>query len=186
MTEEPAEESIGEQQSAGLPPSTAPEEQPTAEPAAESVREVPPRKPSLAITRLIQALWLGSGVFLMLTASAAFSAASNSTDAANVVGAVLTRWHYIALFAPLLLMFLEWRRSRPAMLVILFIAVLLASFQSLLDTRIRMMRGESIVPISSLSHDDPVRQRFGMLHGLSTLFLIGQVIAAGAAVATRE
>jgi len=185
MTEEPTEESIGEQQSAGLPPSTTPEEHPV-EPAAEGVREVPPRKPSLAITRLIQAVWLGSGVFLMLTASAAFSAASNSTDAANVVGAILTRWHYIALFAPLLLMFLEWRRSRPAMLVILFIAVLLASFQSLLDTRIRMMRSESIVPISSLSHDDPVRRRFGMLHGLSTLFLIGQVIAAGAVVATRE
>src|SRR5205085_12014933 len=99
-------------------------------------------------------LWLGSGVFLMLTASAAFNAASNTTDAANIDGAVLTRWHYIALLAPLLLMFLEWRRSRPVMLVILFIAVLLASFQALLDTRIRMMRADSIVPISSLPHDD--------------------------------
>jgi hypothetical protein len=183
MTEEPIEE----QQSAAPPPAAAPEQPPTPDhnPALD-VREVPPRKSSLAITRLIQAIWLGSGVFLMLSAAAAFSAASNTTDAANVVGAILTRWHYIALFAPLLLLFLEWRRSRPAMLIILFIAVVLASFQSLLDTRIRMMRGESIVPISSLSHDDPVRRRFGMLHGLSTLFLIGQVIAAGAAVATRE
>jgi hypothetical protein len=145
-----------------------------------------PRRSSLAITRLIQALWLGSGVFLILTASAAFNAASNTTDAANVVGAVLTRWHYIALFAPLLLMFLEWRRSRPVMLVILFIAVLLASFQALLDTRIRMMRDASIVPISSLSHEDPVRRQFGILHGMSSLLLIGQVIAAGAVVATRE
>src|SRR3954470_1509773 len=114
------------------------------EPAPE-----PARRPSLAITRVIQALWLGSGVFLLLTASAAFNAASNTTDAANVVGAVLTRWHYIALFAPLLLMFLEWRRSRPIMLVILFVAVLLASFQALLDTRIRMIRDSSLVPISS-------------------------------------
>lgn len=145
-----------------------------------------PRKSSLAVTRLIQALWLGSGAFLMLTASAAFSAASNTTDAANVVGAVLTRWHYIGLFAPLLLLFLEWRRSRPAMLVILFIAILLASFQALLDTRIRVMRSESYVAISSLPQEDPVRRQFGMLHGLSQLFLIGQVIAAGAAVATRE
>jgi hypothetical protein len=139
-----------------------------------------------AIARLIQALWLGSGVFLLLTASAAFNAASNTTDAANVVGAVLTRWHYIALLAPLLLMFLEWRRSRPAMLVILFVAILMASVQALADTRIRLIRGSSFVPISSLPHDDPVRQRFGMLHGLSSLLLIGQVIAAGAAVATRE
>lgn len=188
MTEEP----LGEQQSAGLPPSTT-SEQPSAEERAgdgssppQNVREVPPRKSSLAVTRLIQALWLGSGVFLMLAAPAAFRAASNTTDAANVVGAVLTRWHYIALLAPLLLLFLEWRRSRPAMLVILFVAIVLASFQSLLDTRIRIMRGDSIIPISSLPHDDPVRRRFGMLHGMSTLFLIGQVIAAGVAVATRE
>jgi hypothetical protein len=151
MTEEPIDE-----QRAAPPPTAAPEKPPEPEhDPASDVREVPPRKSSLAITRLIQAIWLGSGVFLMLTASAAFSAASNTTDAANVVGAVLTRWHYIALFAPLLLLFLEWRRNRPAMLVILFIAIVLASFQSLLDTRIRMMRGESIVPISSLSPDDP-------------------------------
>lgn len=140
----------------------------------------------MTFTRLIQALWLGSGVFLMLSASAAFNAASNTTDAANVVGAMLTRWHYIALFAPLLLMLLEWRRSRPVMLVLLFIAILLASFQALLDTRIRIIRGMSIVPISSLSPNDPVRRQFGMLHGLSSLLLIGEVIAAATAVSTRE
>lgn len=147
---------------------------------------VSPRRSSLAITRLIQALWLGSGVFLMLTASAAFNAASNTTDAANVVGAVLVRWHYIALLAPLALMFLEWRRSRPIMLMILFVAVLLASFQGLIDTRIRMIRGSSLVAISSLPSDDPVRRQFGMLHGMSSLLLIGQVIAAAAVVATRD
>jgi hypothetical protein len=146
----------------------------------------PPRRPSLAITRLIQAIWLGSGVFLLLTASAAFNAASNPTDAANVVGAVLVRWHYIALLAPLALMFLEWRRSRPIMLMILFAAVLFASFQGLLDTRIRMIRESSLAPISSLSSNDPVRRQFGMLHGMSSLLLVGQVIAAAAVVASRE
>src|SRR5258706_2199352 len=156
------------------------------EPVAQIPPEPRPCRSWLAITRLIQAVWLGSGVFLMLSASAAFSAASTTTDAANVVGAILTRWHYIALFAPLLLLFLEWRRSRPVMLVILFIAILLASFQALLDTRIRIIRAESFAPISSLPHDDPVRRQFGMLHGISQLFLLGQVIAAGAAVATRE
>jgi hypothetical protein len=146
----------------------------------------PPRRSSLAITRLIQAIWLGSGVFLLLTANAAFDAASNTTDAANVVGAVLVRWHYIALLAPLVLMFLEWRRSRPVMLVILFVAVLLASFQALIDTRIRMIRGSSFVPISSLPSDDPVRRQFGILHGMSSLLLIGQVVAAATVVASRE
>jgi hypothetical protein len=158
-------------------------------PQPVSVAEPPPQssgRSSLAITRLIRALWLGSGVFLLLTANAAFNAAGTTTDAANVVGAVLTRWHYIALLAPLLLMFLEWRRSRPIMLVILFIAVMLASFQALLDTRIRMIRGSSYVPISSLPSDDPVRRQFGILHGMSSILLIGQVIAAAAVVASRE
>jgi len=150
------------------------------------VEAAPPRRSSLAITRLLQALWFGSGVFLMLTASAAFNAASNTTDAANVVGAVLTRWHYIALLFPLLLMVIEWRRSRPVMLVILFIAILFASFQALLDTRIRMIRDASIVPISSLSREDPVRRQFGMLHAMSSMLLMGQVIAAGVVVASRE
>jgi len=176
MTEEPSIEPT---------PAPALEEPAIVEVTAQSP-EPRPRKSSLAITRLIQALWLGSGVFLMLSASAAFSAATNPTDAANVVGAILTRWHYIALLAPLLLMFLEWRRSRPVMLVILFVAVLLASFQALLDTRIRMIRAESFTPISSLPSNDPVRRQFGMLHGASQLFLLGQVIAAGTAIATRE
>jgi hypothetical protein len=178
MTEEPG---------IGPPPEVVIEEPVTSMPvAAIGPPPPPPRKSSLAVTRLIQAVWLGSGVFLILSAAAAFSAASNATDAANVVGAILTRWHYIALLAPLLLMFLEWRRSRPVMLIILFIAVLLASFQALLDTRIRIIRAESFTPISSLPHDDPVRRQFGLLHGISQLLLIGQVIAAGAVVATRD
>jgi len=163
--------------------------EPVAQVAGDSSpRSAPPgrRRFGMTVVRLIQAVWLGSGIFLMLSAAAAFSAASNTTDAANVVGAILTRWHYIALLAPLLLMFLEWRRSRPVMLIILFIAILLASFQALVDTRIRVMRAESFVPISSLPHEDPVRRQFGMLHGISQLFLLGQVIAAAVAVATRE
>lgn len=189
MTEDITNEPEPEPEPVSAEPATSPAIE---GPAAESVpprdiRETErPRKPSLAITRLIQAVWLGSGVFLTLTAAAAFSAAGNTTDAANVVGAILMRWHYIALLAPLLLLFLEWRRSRPVMLVLLFIAILLASFQALLDTRIRVMRAESIVPITSLSHDDPVRRQFGLLHGASTLFLLGQVLAAATAVATRE
>ena len=55
-----------------------------------------------------------------------------------------------------------------------------------LDTRIRMIRGSSLVPISSLSSDDPVRRQFGMLHGMSSMLLIGQVVAAAAVVASRE
>lgn len=191
MTEEPVEDlasagalaEIEEQVERNAP---EPIVQEAVAPAPAAHARTSPRWFSLAIARLIQAVWLGSGTFLILTASAAFGAAGSATDAANVVGAVLTRWHYIALFAPLLLLFLEWRRSRPFMLIILFVAIVFASFQGLLDTRIRMIRLDSAIPISSLSPNDPVRRQFGLLHGMSSLFLIGQVIAAGVAVAMRD
>lgn len=95
---------------------------------------------------------------------------------------MLMRWHYIALLAPLVLVILEWRRGRSPVLVVLFFAVVLAALQGLTDTRIRMMRNDSLIPISSLSPADPVRRRFGLLHGLSSLLLIAQLIMAGAAV----
>ena len=122
----------------------------------------------------------------MLAALAAFRALSTPTDAANVVGAILTRWHYIALLAPLALLAFEWRRSRPLILALLFAAILLASAQALVDTRIRTMRMESPVAISALSRTDPLRRRFGALHGLSSLLLVLQVLVAAAAVVADD
>jgi hypothetical protein len=103
-----------------------------------------------------------------------------------VVGAMLMRWHYLALLAPLALMILEWRRGRARMLLVLFAAIVLASLQALADTRIRVMRMDSLVPISSLSPSDPVRQRFGLLHGVSSLLLVAQFVMAGAAVVASD
>jgi hypothetical protein len=125
-------------------------------------------------------------VFVILAALAAFRALTTPTDAANVVGAVLTRWHYIALVAPVALLAIEWRRSRAAILGLLFFAILLASAQALVDTRVRTMRLEAPVAISALPRDNPLRRRFGMLHGFSTLLLLAQVVVAGAAIALDE
>jgi hypothetical protein len=99
---------------------------------------------------------------------------------------MLVRWHYLALLAPLALIILEWKRGKSRMLLVLFFAILLASAQALADTRIRIIRQQSIVPISSLSPADPVRRRFGLLHGVSSLLLVGQVILAGAAVVLAD
>jgi hypothetical protein len=99
---------------------------------------------------------------------------------------MLMRWHYLALLAPLALIILEWKRGKSRMLLVLFFAILLASAQALADTRIRIIRQQSIVPISSLSPADPVRRRFGLLHGVSSLLLVGQVILAGAAVVLAD
>jgi len=48
------------------------------------------------------------------------------------------------------------------------------------------MRMEAAVPISDLPREHPLRRRFGALHGLSTLLLLSQLIAAGATVLVDE
>jgi hypothetical protein len=135
-----------------------------------------------ALQRLIAALWLGSAFFLMLSASAAFRAAGNTSIAADVVGSILTRWHYIALAAPLLLFALELRRARPLILIVLFVAIILAAGQSFVDLRIRAIRQSSPIAISELDRTDPVRRRFGALHGISMMLLLSQAILAAAVV----
>jgi hypothetical protein len=122
----------------------------------------------------------------MLAASAAFRAAGNPTIAADVVGSMLTRWHYIALAAPLALFALELRRVRRVVLFVLFASVLLAAAQSLVDLRIRGIRASSPVPISELRREDPLRRRFGMLHGISMMLLALQAIGAGTVVMARD
>ena len=121
----------------------------------------------------------------MLAASAAFRTAPNATVAADVVGAMLARWHYIALAAPLLLFALELLRVRRVVLIVLFIALILAAAQVLVDLRIRTIRLMSPVAISSLDREHPVRRKFGALHGASMLLLLLQAIAAAGVVAAR-
>jgi hypothetical protein len=122
----------------------------------------------------------------MLAASAAFRAAPNAAAAADVVGAMLARWHYIALAAPLALFALTVRHARRFTLILLFVALLLAAAQVFVDLRIRAIRTSSPVSISSLDRDHPVRKRFGALHGASMMLLLVQAIAAAVVVAAKE
>ncbi|HEX6177760.1 MAG TPA: hypothetical protein VF057_05335 [Thermoanaerobaculia bacterium] len=135
------------------------------------------------IARFVHAIWLGSGIFLVIAAQAAFRTANSPSAAAALVGAMLTRWHYIALAAPIALLVLEWRRARSAVLMIIFAGVLFAAAQAMIDLRIRQLRMSSPTPISELSRRDPVRRWFGMLHGISTILLFAQIVCAGAALA---
>ena len=136
------------------------------------------------LARFIHAIWLGSGLFLIAVAApAAFRAAPNTTVAADVVGVMLSRWHYIAHIAPLLLLFLDWKRGRVYVLAIVFVGIVLAAAQAATDLRIRSIRAASPVPIGELSREDPVRRQFGRLHGISSLLLLMQVFAAGVALA---
>jgi MbtH protein len=122
----------------------------------------------------------------MLAASAAFRIAPNPAVAADVVGSMLARWHYIALAAPLLLFAIELQRVRRVVLIVLFIALVLAAVQSLVDLRIRTIRLLSPVAISSLDRNHPVRKKFGALHGASMLLLLLQTIAAAGVVAAKS
>lgn len=162
-----------------------PEASPTVPPIAAPAPATPVRRPrTIFLARLIQALWLGSGVFLALAALAVFRTLA-PTDAADGVGAMLARWHYIAILAPALLVVIEWRRSRTLMVLLLFFAILLATVQIAADLRIRRFRQESVVPISSLDRSDPVRRKFGALHGFSSLMLLAQIAAAIGVVAAE-
>ncbi|HEY0370365.1 MAG TPA: hypothetical protein VGD79_00075 [Thermoanaerobaculia bacterium] len=122
----------------------------------------------------------------MLAASAAFRAAPNPAVAADVVGAMLSRWHYIALAAPLVLFALELRRVRRLVLIVVFVALMLAAVQAIVDLRIRTLRITAPVPISSLDRNDPVRRQFGALHGVSMLLLLLQTLAAAGVVAAKS
>jgi len=136
---------------------------------------------------LITAVWFGSAAFLLcIAAPSAFRASDSATNAANVVGAMLGGWHYIALSAPILLLLIEWRRARGAVIAVVFAGVLFAAAEVAIDLHIRTIRRTSVVPISSLSRNDPVRRKFGMFHGVSSLLLIAQVIAGGIATVVIE
>jgi hypothetical protein len=142
----------------------------------------PVRHPTI-LARVLGGLWLGAGAFILIVAPAVFAAAGTPTSAANVVGAILSRWHYISLLAPAILLLMEWRSARGRIVAVLFAGVLLAASQAMVDVRIRQIRAESPVPVSSLARTDPVRRRFGMLHGVSSLLLVAQVLAAVALLA---
>jgi hypothetical protein len=139
-------------------------------------------------TALIQGLWFGAGAFLVFVAApAAFGVAPSREMAANVVGAMLVRWHVLALAAPLVLLLIEWKQhdlERTFRVVVLAAALLFASGQVGADLRVRAMRFRSATPISQLSPSSPTRIAFGRLHGVSMLLMTLQVVCAGLALAT--
>lgn len=121
---------------------------------------------------------------MLIAAPAAFDAAPDRTTAANIVGAMLSRWHLLAVIAPLVLLARDHRRGLPSTLrvVVLASAIILAVAQIGVDMKIGAIRAGSPVAISALAPDDPVRKKFGMLHGVSSLLMLLQVVAAGIAV----
>ncbi len=147
----------------------------------------------LALVRLLETFWLGSAIFLMaFAAPAAFKAAGGPSAAANVVGAMLDRWHYISLVVPVLLLLLNLRAGRSSIVAFLTVATFIAASQGMIDLKVRALSAASLVPISSLASNDPVRKAFNSLHGMSMMLLLFQVllgilvVTVGALTSWRE
>jgi hypothetical protein len=96
---------------------------------------------------------------------------------------MLGGWHYIAIILPVLLLAIEWRRARAPMVILLFAGIVFGATQIAVDLRIRAIRESTAIPISSLPRTDPIRRRFGALHGFSSILLLAEVIVAAGAVA---
>jgi hypothetical protein len=96
---------------------------------------------------------------------------------------MLGAWHYIAIALPVILLALEWRRARALMVVVLFAGIVFGATQIAVDLRIRAIRETTAVPVSSLPRTDPIRRRFGTLHGISSILLLAQIVVAVGAVA---
>lgn len=99
---------------------------------------------------------------------------------------MLTQWHAIGLVLPLLLLVLVWGRGRRSISVLIVAAVSFAAVEIGVDLQIQTIRERSLVAISSLPRESEVRRRFGLLHGISSLLLLGQLAAAAATVAMHE
>ncbi len=138
------------------------------------------------LARLSLALWVGGGAFLAaIAAPAAFSAAGEPGTAAAVVGAMLSKWHWLSVIGPLLvLLSRRFRWKWPLALIVA--AVVLANAQWMVDNRIHDVRASIAGSISDLDRSDPVRRHFGALHGVSMTLLLGQLLCGVAVVATER
>lgn len=139
------------------------------------------------LARSSYTIWIGGGVFLAFVAApAAFSAAEGPETAAAVVGAMLSRWHWISVIAPLgVLLSARFRHKWP--LVLIVVAVALANAQWLVDNRIHDLRASVAGSVSELDESDAVRRTFGALHGVSMTLMLGQLLCgAGVLVSTSR
>lgn len=128
---------------------------------------------------LLLAIWIGTGTAIILIgAPAAFANSPDRSTAANIVGAMLHRWHYLALLIPAVLLIVEWRSGlhQTSRVMLLVAALLLATGQIAIDAKVHAMRQNSLTPISELAEDDPYRRRFGMLHGISSMIMLVHVV----------
>jgi hypothetical protein len=131
---------------------------------------------AFALRSIALAIWAAGGFSTFLATSAIFGRAESRKQAADFAGAVLARSLWFRLFAvatQIVALLLGVRGI--ANWFALGAAVLTAS-ESTVQQTVRRMRRELGGSVDALDPKDPRRRRFGALHGLAMLLLLGQVL----------
>ena len=146
------------------------------------------------IYRLGLSLWLGSIFFFAAAVAPALFRTLSSAESAGVVGRLIPFLDVFGLIAGPVLVGLaavaEGRpRGRTAVRAGLLGAMSVLALVSLAVVTPKMegLRAQA-GSISALAPDDPLRHQFGMLHGVSTLLMLGEALCGLVALgfAVRE
>jgi len=139
---------------------------------------------------LLLAIWFGGSLFIVIIAApVVFQRAPTREAAGSVVGGMLQQWYWVSMAVPVILIAAALSQdfssvsSRRAPLLLLTAALVFSLCRFVVDGRIHAIRDASPVPVSSLSAADPLRKRFGRLHGMSSLLLLAETATAGALIA---
>jgi len=134
------------------------------------------------IYRLGLSLWLGSIFFFAVAVAPALFRTLPSAESASVVGRLIPFLDVFGLIAGPVLVGLavaaEGRpRGRTAVRACLLLAMSLLALVSLavITPMMEGLRAQA-GSISALAPDDPVRRQFGMLHGVSSLVMLGEAL----------
>jgi hypothetical protein len=137
--------------------------------------------------RLLLVAFLGAMVLFATTVTPALFATVPPGSAARVVGRVLPVLDAAGLFLGLVAVALgaTGRSGRAAVVLGAMLAALAAASLFVLTPEIARIRQAAGDTLSHLPPTDPLRRRFGMLHGLSTVLFGLQALMAVALVALR-
>lgn len=122
------------------------------------------------------ALWIGASLFFAAVVTPALFAVSAPEDAARAVGRMLPRLDILTITLTGLAAALLVRKSWPMRLLLVGIILAAALSEFWVTPAVAAMREQAGAPISSLSKEDPLRKRFGMLHGLSSSLLVLRIL----------
>jgi len=125
-------------------------------------------------------VWVGGAFFVgVLLAPGAFALLPTRQLAGDVVGMALVRLHWLALscgavyvasvFALSTAEWPAWRRAAPLVVVVMLALTLTSQF--VLTPRLSALRAQMSAERGSIDatpKEDPLRQRFGQLHGASS------------------